>query len=1038
MNEATSLDALSSVLTKLAENPHDLATHAEHVRVAQETGLEDQVEAALDMLTDIWPAGDYAWIPLLDKKLKDVDLESAEGLTSVLELFQKAERDYLSIPILKKHLEYLIERHAHFAELDEKPEDLGELFTNEWTRNAIEEVVNKGIGHLTESQELWEMQREWESEILQNMPESERGPLVARMDEILLTRLKQPHSEHDATFQAYSSFTTAFKPADEYEPLLVQASKSKAAAIKAWNRREQMESSLRQAGYSLEGYQYYIASEVRAKNKDLFVLTGLYERAIAEADRRRWSGEPGAEEVLRSFWIGYVDVLRQSESENKQVLSVFKRATRSVPGSGEIWSRYLRFLERTESESPSVAAAYESALSYPPIHSDVEALVSLILARAGYEKRLIDSGNAEDHTMETLVHVLIEGIARVRQALKAGDPRLRVEKFFSALCFEREHEDMREHAISVWQDAAKHYKTSYLAWTEYTDTLTKLEHYDTARKTFKDIALKNLDWPEAIWEAWVQFEHLHGSVKDIEECLDRIEKARAQVNARRAKEAEKAAYAAMQIEAEKQANVLVDEVIAARSDAPGQGVSQTNGAEVAMDVDGSSGTLKRKAEEEVEEDSTSKKARTEQKPVTLKRDRENSTVFVADLPADTTEEDLKQLFKDCGPIREIKLTQLPNSLVATVEFMDRESVPAGLTKDKKRIHGQEIAVHLAWKSTLYVTNFPEKADDAYIRELFGKYGVIFDVRWPSKKFKSTRRFCYVQYTSTASAEAALELHGRELEPGRRLSVLISNPERKKERTDSDANDREIYVAGLSKFVSKGDLEKLFSTYGSIKEVRMDTDERGHSKGVAFVEFEQATDAISALAANNHELKRRRIAVTLADTRRSKKPATGRKPEIKNRSVRIKNLPPGTQEGLLQQALEKRGAVKRVEVFADKNEAVAELENPAEAGKLLLHPDPLVFNGNTLELTEETLADATRPVAPPVTGGLFVPRSAVSRPRAGLGSKKGRGGAVVSAAAAGNRPGPSVPSTQTSNTTGQAGAGAKTKGQDDFRKMLGGA
>jgi hypothetical protein len=42
---------------------------------------------------------------------------------------------------------------------------------------------------------------------------------------------------------------------------------------------------------------------------------------------------------------------------------------------------------------------------------------------------------------------------------------------------------------------------------------------------------------------------------------------------------------------------------------------------------------------------------------------------------------------------------------------------------------------------------------AVVRVIRGKvlthmqYGLIFDVRWPSKKFKSTRRFCYVQYTS---------------------------------------------------------------------------------------------------------------------------------------------------------------------------------------------------------------------------------------------------------------------------------------------------
>lgn len=52
--------------------------------------------------------------------------------------------------------------------------------------------------------------------------------------------------------------------------------------------------------------------------------------------------------------------------------------------------------------------------------------------------------------------------------------------------------------------------------------------------------------------------------------------------------------------------------------------------------------------------------------------------------------------------------------------MLQDSIPAALTKDKKRIAGHEIAVHLAWQSTLYVTNFPEKADDAYIRGLFNQ------------------------------------------------------------------------------------------------------------------------------------------------------------------------------------------------------------------------------------------------------------------------------------------------------------------------------
>lgn len=100
-----------------------------------------------------------------------------------------------------------------------------------------------------------------------------------------------------------------------------------------------------------------------------------------------------------------------------------------------------------------------------------------------------------------------------------------------------------------------------------------------------------------------------------------------------------------------------------------------------------------------------------------------------------------------------------------------------------------------------------------------QYGLIFDVRWPSKKFKNTRRFCYVQYTSPVSAGKALELHQKEIEPNLLLSVLISNPERKKERTDADANEKEIYVAGLSKFTTKDDLFKLFKTVGLLYAIK---------------------------------------------------------------------------------------------------------------------------------------------------------------------------------------------------------------------------
>lgn len=52
---------------------------------------------------------------------------------------------------------------------------------------------------------------------------------------------------------------------------------------------------------------------------------------------------------------------------------------------------------------------------------------------------------------------------------------------------------------------------------------------------------------------------------------------------------------------------------------------------------------------------------------------------------------------------------------------------------------------------------------------------------------------------------------------------------------------------------------------------------------------------------------------------------------RSRTLRIRNLPPDTQEGLLQQVLEKHAKVVRLEVFAKKHEAVVELSSPVVRG-----------------------------------------------------------------------------------------------------------
>ena len=73
------------------------------------------------------------------------------------------------------------------------------------------------------------------------------------------------------------------------------------------------------------------------------------------------------------------------------------------------------------------------------------------------------------------------------------------------------------------------------------------------------------------------------------------------------------------------------------------------------------------------------------------------------------------------------------STTATIEFDSKEDVLTAQTKDMKTFDGNAIEVQVGTGSTLFVTNFPPTADEAYIRDIFSKvsntcpYGIILSM-----------------------------------------------------------------------------------------------------------------------------------------------------------------------------------------------------------------------------------------------------------------------------------------------------------------------
>jgi len=67
------------------------------------------------------------------------------------------------------------------------------------------------------------------------------------------------------------------------------------------------------------------------------------------------------------------------------------------------------------------------------------------------------------------------------------------------------------------------------------NSYSKQGNIEGARKIFDDVSTKQIDWPEAIFEAWTSFEHFYGTLDTIDVCYSKIWRAQGQLNDSRMK-----------------------------------------------------------------------------------------------------------------------------------------------------------------------------------------------------------------------------------------------------------------------------------------------------------------------------------------------------------------------------------------------------------------------------------------------------------------------------------------------------------------------
>lgn len=267
-----------------------------------------------------------------------------------------------------------------------------------------------------------------------------------------------------------------------------------------------------------------------------------------------------------------------------------------------------------------------------------------------------------------------------------------------------------------------------------------------------------------------------------------------------------------------------------------------------------------------------------------------------------------------------------------------------------------------------MTNYPPTADETFIRSLFKNLGEIVEVRFPSLKYNTHRRFCYIQFLTSSQAQAATRLHGTTLSGGYQLGVELSDPGQKKKRTSATDEGREVYVGNVHWQASESDIRELFSKHGEIENVRIPRNVAGRSKGAAFVIFKTREEAEASLELNMEEYRGRILNVSIAssnakgpkkqsttiinqasaspqpESQRSmseqadENTKTSSSKDRRERTIALLNIPDTVNDARVRALMEKYGALRKIVLRPDHQGAIVEFTNVQDVGKAMLEVD----------------------------------------------------------------------------------------------------
>ncbi|KAA0716719.1 Squamous cell carcinoma antigen recognized by T-cells 3 [Triplophysa tibetana] len=771
---------------QLSINAFDYNCHVDLIKLLRQEGKLHRLRKARQKMSELFPLTEEIWLDWLKDEIRVTEDESDRE--KIYELSERAVKDYVCPEIWLEYVQYSIG-------------GMGAEGGIERVRSIFERALTAVGLHMIKGTSIWEAYREFEIAILStvqpppgSVPSQEQQKLLTaqlqRIHTLFKRQLAVPLMDMEGTYAEYSDWADDGVPemvTHQYRRALQQMQKCKPYE----------EALLVSEPPRLTEYQAYIDFEM--KEGDPARVQIIFERALAENC------------LVPDLWIKYTAYLDRQLKIKDVVLSAHERAVRNCPWTMGLWKSYLLALERHREDHQTVTDVFEKALNAGFIQATD--YVDIWQSYLDYLRRRVDFSKEWSRELDELRAAFTRSLDYLKQDVEerfseTGDLSCTIMQIWARI--EALHCKNMQKARELWDSIMTKGNAKYAnMWLEYYNLERSHGDATHCRKALHRAVQCTSDYPEHVCEVLLSFERVEGSLEDWDGAVQKTETKLNRVNEQRSRVAEKEAFIARQ-EEEK-----VEHRRKSKADKKPQKKSQK--ANRTGD--------KRKAEDEYEEEWGED----------------------AELPS-----------KRHKGVAAEELMETESGLFGRRPQPPRKNGPPGYRKNQQGAteapyQTQEIAQEQRKdENSIFVSNLPFNLEDpeSKLRELFLTCGTIQQVRPVFTPKGVFRGYCYVQFEDRLAVPEALKLDRLDVN-GRPMFVSPcvdknKNPDFKVFKFNTSMEKHKIFISGLPYTCSKEQLEQLCKEHGTIIASRLVTNRSGKPKGLAYVEYENETQASQAV------------------------------------------------------------------------------------------------------------------------------------------------------------------------------------------------